>query len=99
MTKKNKAWQDVVVVVVSFVSLCRFDAMLEEQFSGLTFKVPHDVFPALWVEAGADEREHRDLLHLLFVSCRGRNTHTHKDKYTCYTSHIQANGAGETKHH
>lgn len=76
------------VVVVSFVSLCHFDAMLEEQFSGLTFKVPHDVFPALWVEAGADEREDRDLLHLLFVSCRGRNTHTHTKINIHVTLHI-----------
>lgn len=60
-----------------FTTLCHFDAMLEEQFAGLTFKVPHEVFPALWVEAGADEREDRDLLHLLFVSWRGK-THTQR---------------------
>lgn len=35
-----------------------------------TFKVTHKLIAWLWVEAGADEGEDRQLLHLLFVCCK-----------------------------
>lgn len=76
MTKKQKKKKHVRFN--DFMLLWR-DSRLA--VAGLTFKVAHDVFPALWVEAGADEREDRDLLHLLFVSCRGGKRRT----YACVT--------------
>lgn len=39
---------------------------------GPTFKVTQDVFAGLGVQTGADEREDRNLLHLLFVSWEER---------------------------
>lgn len=35
-----------------------------------TFKLAHKLVAWLWVEAGADEGEDGQLLHLLFVCCR-----------------------------
>lgn len=39
-----------------------------------TFKLAHKLVACLWVKAGADEGEDRQLLHLLFVCCGNINT-------------------------
>ncbi len=39
-----------------------------------TFKFLHELVARLWVEAGADEGEDGQLLHLLFIRCGDKNT-------------------------
>lgn len=63
-----------------------------------TFKVTHKLVAWLWVEAGADEGEDRQLLHLLFVCCKNIKTVlNHKtikqtQHYPFVTTNIVTNG-------
>lgn len=56
---------------------CKFTCLPKQRVFGRrpTFKFPQDVFTALGVQTGADERKDRNLLHFLFVSCEGQRKH------------------------
>lgn len=53
----------------AFLSSFRCFWIKQEAYIHPTFIVAHDIFAALGVQTGADERENWNLLHLLFVSC------------------------------